>query len=75
MMKYIITSPAFGEFRAGEPLAYSLAKRVLEFSNTSVFRTEVLHKGKNAVVTGKGDTVEVLFDGDDKPFVFNVEEV
>lgn len=71
-MKYVVTSPVFGEFRAYEPLAFELAKRTIEFSSTSKFKTEAYTEGKKAIVTGMGSKIKVEFENME-PFYFNVE--
>lgn len=37
--KLVVTSPTFGEFRAGEPIAFRLAEKVLKNRSRSFFTT------------------------------------
>lgn len=83
-MKYVITSPAFSEFRAGEPQAYRIAEKILNEENNMNFTRSYTVKRRTgnqwetahiAKVTAKGDMIEVVLKEGEEPFVFNVEEL
>lgn len=61
MSKFIITSPVFGEFRAGEPAAYRLASKVISNKGNTDFRLFV-------------DGDEVKYDSEERIITVNLKK-
>jgi hypothetical protein len=75
-MKFLFLSPAFGAFRAYEPLAFRVAKQVTNQKGISKYdRVKLEREGHLLEVIGYGSTIEVYLDNDETPFVFDVEAV
>ena len=76
MKKYIVVSPTFGAFRAGEPVAYRIAEKL------------IMKHGENIVVNGEfeghtytfcivANEIHIIFKGsfNDETFKFTYETV
>ena len=71
MGRFMVTSPTFSAFRAGEPIAFELARRAVEIEDKSHFKRYL--DGK--LVVGKGNIVYVYMNNSDEPFSFICEEI
>lgn len=75
MTKYLVVSPTFGDFRAGEPTAFSIAEAALEAMCPTEIVKQGAYNGHRVELNHDNTEISVWLHNDERPFKFIVVEV
>ena len=75
MTKYLVVSPTFSDFRAGEPEAFRIAEAALEYMRPWEIVKHGVYNGHKIELNNDNTEISVWIHNDEKPFKFIVVAV